>query len=367
MSSRGWAELPLGGFYLSVRWEVEAGEVLALFGPSGAGKSLVLAMIAGLVRPQRGQVEVDGEAVLDTERGIWVPPHLRRVGYVPQHYGLFPHLSVEGNVAFGLARWPREQAEQRVTQLLHAFELEALSRRRPQSLSGGEQQRVALARAMAPGPRLLLLDEPFSALDAELRRRLRRELRARLQGWQLPVVLVAHDQEDVLALAHRVVVLDGGRVVAEGVPLEVLGRPSAPTVARLVGVENVLEAEVVEHHPVEGTMTCRVGETCLEVPSAAVRPGERVLLGLRATDVLVAVQRPQGISARNVLPGSVQDLVAVGHDLEVVIDCGGVTLRARLTPGAVTELGLAPGSSAWAILKATAFSIVEPELPEARD
>lgn len=213
MSSRGWAELPLGGFHLSVRWEVEAGEVLALFGPSGAGKSLVLAMIAGLVRPQRGQVEVDGEAVLDTERGIWVPPHLRRVGYVPQHYGLFPHLSVEGNVAFGLARWPREQAEQRVTQLLHAFELEALSRRRPQSLSGGEQQRVALARALVAEPTILLADEPTGNLDPTLTMTIMSQLKAAHRRGTT-VVVATHDSSIIERLPERTIALEWGKLVA---------------------------------------------------------------------------------------------------------------------------------------------------------
>ena len=356
--SEGWADLRVGEFHLEVHWQVQPGEVLALFGPSGSGKSLTLQVIAGLLYPKSGRVEVDGVPLLDTDKGVRVAPHGRRIGYVPQQYGLFPHLSVQSNIAFGLARWTAHAARSRTQELLEAFHLESIAGRRPRDLSGGEQQRVAFARALAPQPRLLLLDEPFSALDAELRRDLRREVRARLRQWHLPVILVTHDRDDVLALAHRVVVLDGGRVVAEGEPLSVLGQPRSTTVARLVGLENVLEGWVEEVHPQEGTMICRVGPLALEAPLVPGALGRRVQMGLRASDIIVAVQRPQGISARNILPGRVTTVQAIGHEREVQLDCG-VPLRARLTPGSVSSLNLAPGREAWAVIKASALVVLE--------
>ncbi len=205
-------------FELAVRFAAEA-QVVALYGPSGSGKSLTLQAIAGLLRPAAGHVRIGGHTLFDAKRGIDLPVAERRVGYLFQHYALFPHLSVRENVAFGLTHWWRRRLlphqAARVDGLLQSFGLSALARSRPVALSGGQQQRVALARALACEPSVLLLDEPFAALNPMLRHDLRAELAQVCERWQVPVVMITHDIDDVLALADVVFVIEHGRAVRE--------------------------------------------------------------------------------------------------------------------------------------------------------
>lgn len=201
-------------FALQMAFATEA-PVVALFGPSGAGKSLTLQAIAGLLRPRSGHVRVAGRTLFDSRAGIDLPPEARRVGCVFQHYALFPHLSIRQNVAFGLSSWrqrPGRDAQARIDALLDSFGLQALASSRPDTLSGGQKQRVALARALACEPQLLLLDEPFAALNPHLRAQLRAELRDCVRRWQVPALLITHDVDDVLALANQACCVDGGRV-----------------------------------------------------------------------------------------------------------------------------------------------------------
>jgi molybdate transport system ATP-binding protein len=199
-------------FDLDVAFTTDA-PFIALYGPSGAGKSLTLQAMAGLLPVRAGHVKLDGRALLDTAAGIDLPPEARGVGYLFQHYALFPHLSVRDNIAFGLTSWRRRLKAAdaaRVDELIEAFGLHAMAGSRPATLSGGQQQRVALARALACGPQVLLLDEPFAALHTTLRRQLRAELRELRQRLGIPAVIVSHDPEDVRVLADEVFVLDGG-------------------------------------------------------------------------------------------------------------------------------------------------------------
>lgn len=355
MTSEGWLRYYTSGFSLEIAWRVTAGEVVVLYGPSGVGKTTTLKAIAGLLRPQEGYLALGGETVFDSRTGRWVPPHHRKVGYVPQEMRLFPHLSVGDNIAFGLARWwSREERRRRVAELVEAFSLEGLEARWPWQLSGGQQQRVSLARALAPRPRLLLLDEPLVALDAELRRQVRRELRQSVASWGIPVVLVTHDQEEALALGTRVIVLAEGRVAAEGEPVAVLGRPPRLGVARLLGVENVYQGVVEERQPPDGVMTCRVNGVRVVLPLGESAPGQVVRFGVRASDVLVAVEEPRGLSARNLLLGQVLRLEPEAAGVRVELDCG-LPVVAHVTPAAVKKLGLAPERRAWAVIKTSSF------------
>ncbi len=203
-------------FDLSVRLETDAGFV-ALYGPSGSGKSLTLQAVAGLLRPRRGHVRVRGRSLFDTAAGIDLPPSQRRVGYLFQDYALFPHLTVRQNVAFGLTSWRRRalapEQRTRVDALLESFGLAHMADSRPHTLSGGQQQRVALARALACEPELLLLDEPFAALNPMLRGELRRELGEACRRWSTPALMITHDVEDVLALAEMCYVYEEGRIL----------------------------------------------------------------------------------------------------------------------------------------------------------
>ncbi len=354
----GWLRHRLGAFALDVRWSLEEGQVLALFGPSGAGKSTTLHAIAGLLRPDQGRIAIGGTTVFDSAASVWAPPDRRGVGFLPQQLALFPHLTAWENVAFGLHSWRRAARERRVRELLELLHVAELAARRPAQLSVGQQQRVALARAMAPEPKLLLLDEPFSALDEALRRELRRELRAVRDRTGIPMVLVSHDAADVLALADRVIVLEHGRVVTEGLPLEVLMRPAAEPLSRLLEVENVFEGTVIEASRETGVMRLDVGGVRIGVPYGAMTPGARARVGLRAGDILVATARPHGLSAQNTLPGTVRAVERRGYESEVSVDCGPL-FRAEVTPRAVETLGLAPGRQVWLVFKSNSCFLIE--------
>jgi molybdate transport system ATP-binding protein len=233
MSARGLqvrlsqrAPIPLG-----VELACGEGELLALVGPSGSGKTTILRAVAGLYRPQSGKVTCGGEDWLDTGRGLDLPPHRRRVGLVFQSYALFPHMTALGNVAAALHHRPADERAARARALLALVHLEGLEERRPAELSGGQQQRVAVARALAREPAVLLLDEPFSAVDRRTRRKLHEDLAELRQAVNVPIVLVTHDIDEAVALADRMCVLDRGETLQAGTPAEVLAAPASERVA----------------------------------------------------------------------------------------------------------------------------------------
>jgi molybdate transport system ATP-binding protein len=238
----------LPGFALDVSWT--AGEpIVVLFGPSGAGKTLTLQCLAGLVAPDEGRIVVDDRVFFDAAAGVSLPPPARRVGYVFQGYALFPHLTVAENVAFGLHRRPRAERAQRTRDVIGRLGLDGLEHRYPGELSGGQRQRVALGRALAIDPALLLLDEPLSALDQPLRQALRDELRRVLDDWGRPAVVVTHDVTEAYRFGDRVVVYEGGRVIQSAPRAELLWQPASETVARIIGVRNVLHGIVIKATP----------------------------------------------------------------------------------------------------------------------
>ena len=221
--------------------EVETGTLLALLGPSGCGKTTLLRLIAGLERPHGGTIEVAGRIV--ESDAVHLPPERRQVGLVFQEYALFPHLSVVDNVAFGLPRGPDQAA--RVEDMLGQVGLDGLGSRMPHELSGGQQQRVALARALAPGPRLIMLDEPFSNLDPALREGVRREVRRVLRAANATAIVVTHDQEEALSLADEVAVMMDGRILQQAPPAELYRRPASRRVAEFVGDINVIDGRAI--------------------------------------------------------------------------------------------------------------------------
>jgi molybdate transport system ATP-binding protein len=333
-----------------------APSVTVLFGPSGSGKTTVLRCLAGLERPERGFIRFGDQTWFDAGRNLWVPPQRRQLGHLSQDYALFPHLSVADNVAYGLGGLKPAERQRQVAELLELFGLAGLERRSPGQLSGGEQQRVALARALARRPSLLLLDEPLSALDAPTRELLRRQLRIWLAGLGVPTLLVTHDREEALTLGDAVVILDRGRVLQEGSVANVFARPACVAVARIVGVETIEPARVVEVHA--GLASVAVGKALLRAVSGKIRPGAAHVC-IRAENVLL--ERGEGQDgALNRLPGQVQEVAREGLLTRVRLDCG-FPLVALLSPKAAQQMGLHPGEQVAAVVHAEDVHLAPPE------
>jgi molybdate transport system ATP-binding protein len=339
--------LPLDRFALRVTARLDR-PVTAVIGPSGSGKTSLLETVAGLRPRSSGRIAVGGRVLLDSARRLALPPERRGVGYVPQDAGLFPHLSVLENVRFGAAGDAR-----RVSGAMAALEIEALASRRPLTLSGGERQRVAFARALATNPAVLLLDEPLAALDVALKERILPYLLRVRDEWRVPILYVTHNVGEALALAGEALVLDAGRVAAQGDPAALLSTALAETAKP--GIENVLLARIDAHDEENGvTRVTTAHGRSLAVPLAETRPlGSLATLAVPAEDVLVAVTQPHGLSARNLVPIRVASIERLGHDV-LVRGAGAVEGEgwlARLTPAAVRDLGLTVGQHVWLAIK----------------
>jgi molybdate transport system ATP-binding protein len=281
-------------FLLNTNFATSTGRIV-LFGPSGAGKSITLQAIAGLFPLDRGRITRGTTVWHDSEAGIFLPTQQRRVGYLPQHYALFPHLNVVQNIAFGQRKQGRE-ARKQIAELLHLMQLNGMEHLRPQQLSGGQQQRVALARALATEPQLLLLDEPWSALDASVRTILREEIRRFHEQFQVPLVLVTHDMLDVQALAETVVVIYQGRVLQMGAPEEIFRAPRTRQIADLVQMETCWTGHVCaleQASPQERQVSIELADLVLHtmVPTErAVSLGQRVEIGIRVDEISLAAE-----------------------------------------------------------------------------
>ncbi|MBI5301994.1 MAG: ABC transporter ATP-binding protein [Chloroflexi bacterium] len=291
----------IGDFSLNAQFAMDA-QVLVLFGPSGAGKSLLLNCIAGLHTPKRGKIRLNDHLVFDSSALINVPARQRQIGYVFQNYALFPHLTVRENIAFGLR--DRSTARTRVDEMLALTHLGDFGRYYPAQLSGGQQQRVALARALAPQPSLLLLDEPFSALDAPTRMQLRNELLQLQRKFKIPILFVTHDLGEAYFLADRLAVIDAGKIFQVDTPGEILSHPCCLPVARAIGVKNILPGVIEASHA--GGSRVRVGETVLGAPRCAFAPGTRVQICLRPERImLVRPEQADQSSDENALRGEI--------------------------------------------------------------
>ena len=323
-----------------------------VFGPSGAGKTTLLRLIAGLSKADHGHVRVGGATLLDTARGIDLPLRSRRVAMVFQDDLLFPHLDVAGNVRFGLRRLPRPEADRRVVEVARLCGVDGLMDRRPATLSGGERQRVGLARALAPRPRLLLCDEPVSALDLAGRHALIDRLRAVREAEAIPTLYVTHSPGEAVALGSRLFLLDGGRVVADGPPLDILAAARSGLPGRLEGVRNTFSAVVIGAAQGGATRLLLGDGPELIVPRIDRPIGAKVVVSVLAEEVLLALGPIEGLSARNVIPAEVRRLLTHGDDAEVLVQTGGLTWICSVVAPAVTALGLRPGVHVSMIIKA---------------
>lgn len=342
-------------FVLDVAIEIPPG-ITILFGPSGAGKSTLLDCIAGLLKPDSGRIEIGSEVLLDAGRRIDLPPQKRKIAYVFQSLALFPHMTVEQNVGYGLAEMPAPERVGHVQAMLESFHVKQLAARKAGEISGGEQQRVALARSLATSPRVLLLDEPLTALDEGLKKSIMEDLRKWNAARNIPILYVTHNRAEVDALGERVIVLDQGKIISMGSPQEVLDAPRRSSLAQVAGFENLFSGVVTEIREAHGVMHVRLlpGTCEIETPLGYATAGKAVKLAIRAGDILLATERPHGLSARNVLAGQIISLeqrgpmfvaqVSVGPD-EVAVFVVHITLGAKRT------LDLEVNRPVWLVLK----------------
>ncbi|HZC22438.1 MAG TPA: molybdenum ABC transporter ATP-binding protein [Candidatus Binatia bacterium] len=340
-------------FTLDVAFQAHPGFTI-LFGASGAGKTTLLDSIAGLRKPDSGRISIGDRALFDTSRNLNVPVAQRRVGYVFQRLALFPHLTVEQNVSYGLSHLTPTQRAQKVAAILESLRIAHLAKRHTREISGGENQRVALARTLVTDPEILLLDEPLASLDVATKAHIFDDLREWNRLHQVPILYVTHSHEEVFALGERVIVLDAGHIVAQGTPHEVMMAPLQETVAQLAGVENVFDAVVEAVRPERGTMTCSIkgdgGALVLETPLVRGGVGANFRVGIRAGDILLATSAPVGLSARNIIPGRIQSLEQRDVIVSARVKCR-VEMEVHLTLAARDSLQLEPGREVWLVIK----------------
>jgi molybdate transport system ATP-binding protein len=340
-------------FFLDVDFEVTQG-VTILFGASGSGKSTTLRAIAGIIQPDEGRIDIDEQIYFDSTKQINLPIRRRGVGYVFQNLALFPHLSVRANVEFGMKNLPPREKQQRATEIMSALKIEHTANRKPREVSGGEAQRVALARALSSAPKILLLDEPLSAIDEATKTGIITDLKIINRDLQLPILYVTHSRDEALMLGERVIVYEGGRVLACGEPLDVFRSPISKGVARLTGVENIFTGPVVEKNEAGGTMNVEVkdeGGVCrIDVPFGNETIGKGVTIAVPASDILLATQAIQAVSARNILRGRIVTIEEKSNRTEVRVKSG-VMWSVSVTRQAVNELQLRTSQEVWLAIK----------------
>lgn len=351
-----------GNFTLDVSFACGSG-ISALFGRSGAGKTTLVNLIAGLQRPNGGgRIAIDGRVLVDTEQGIFVPPHRRRIGYVFQEGRLFPHLDVRRNLLYGRFFARDRQDAIAFDEVVALLGIDPLLGRRTGGLSGGEKQRVAIGRALLARPQMLLMDEPLAALDAARKQEILPYLERLRAQLRLPVIYVSHALPEVLRLADHLVLLEDGQVRAAGPVAELAATPGLlPTDEEGNEAGAVLPAEVLHHEDRYGLTLLRTPAGEIRVPRLPCAPGDRLRLRIRARDITLALNLPTDTSAVNVLAGTVVEIAQSGRDVDhamvdLRLDCHGAALLARITRYSVDRLHLAPGVRVHAMIKAVAIA-----------
>jgi molybdate transport system ATP-binding protein len=314
-------------------------------------------IIAGLIRPDQAHVSLDGDVLIDTDRGIFVPRHQRRVGYVFQEGRLFPHLTVRENLLYGWWFTPRATRSGEFERVVEMLGVGTLLDQRPRVLSGGEKQRVAIGRALLSSPRLLLMDEPLASLDEARKAEIMPYLERLRDESDIPIILVSHSVPEVARLATTLVVTAEGRVIASGPSAEVMARPDLPAFNDLIEAGAVIDAEILGHEEEFGLTVLRLPGGELRVPRLTGNiPGAKLRVHIRARDVMVSTRAPEGLSALNVLRGTVAEIgPRQGPILDLRLDCGGQAIMARLTRRSVERLELVEGAAIFAVIKTVGF------------
>jgi molybdate transport system ATP-binding protein len=372
------------GFALDISLDCEAG-VTVLFGASGSGKTLTLEALAGFLRPDAGRILLHNEILFDSGSRVFLPPQRRGVGYVFQNYALFPHMTVEENLAFGIARLPSRERHRRVREMLELFGLATLGGRRPHELSGGEKQRASIARALIPQPRLLLLDEPARGLDHPLRMDFYAVVRNLRETYRIPILLVTHDVTEGFVLADKIAVYRAGRIVQTGSPDEVFLRPRNPAVARLLGISNIFSGTIEELDPMSDTSVIRTAMFSIEAPYLPGKlkgdsvsfciPREQVTLlprttsqGASKSDRERENQIPVRVAGEITTPSTVRLLLGVQGESAKAEGSGGpaqipVQIEAEISRAVYKKTGIASEKD-WLAALPKAFIHVFPEQGE---
>jgi molybdate transport system ATP-binding protein len=340
----------LGAFDLKVAFS-STQPVTALFGRSGSGKTSIINAIAGISRPAQGRIDLNGEVLFDSARGIDVPIERRRVGYVFQEGRLFPHMTVRQNLLYGYRKHEEEPLAEPEA-VIALLGLDHLMERRPAALSGGEKQRVAIGRALLANPRLLLMDEPLASLDGHRKTEILDYIELMRDSIDLPIIYVSHAVDEVVRLADQVVIVSEGRVAAAGSVAEVMGNPELRRFAGSFEGGTVIEGRVLEQNLEDDISVIGFDGGRLLVPDVEALVGEVVRMRVRARDVSLALVPPENISILNVLAGRIVDIEASrAGAVDVVLDIGSVALRSRITRRSLAQLNLAPGMPVYAMIK----------------
>ncbi|MEM9495148.1 MAG: molybdenum ABC transporter ATP-binding protein [Pseudomonadota bacterium] len=343
------------GFSLDVAQSIELSGCTAIFGPSGAGKSTLLRLIAGFAKPDRGAIRFQDTTWCDTEARIFVAPHERPIGMVFQDGRLFPHLTVEQNLLYAERRSSISENGYKRADIIDAFDLSPLLHQRPGKLSGGERQRVALARTLLTRPRLLLLDEPLSALDRDRKSEILPYLEDLPERFGAPVIYVSHNVEEIIRLADRTLIQKDGRIVAAGPTADILsGHATDPP----FHTGSVLRGVVAAHDEKYLLTRVTIGDGVLSLAqNTRKKIGDAVNIHIDARNVAIATEAPTGLSIRNVLPATVREIGEASDSpfVDVIMDISGAVLKAHVTRAAVDDLSLAPGQSVFALIKSASF------------
>lgn len=337
----------LNGFSIDVKLKLDS-EMLVLFGPSGAGKTLILKMISGMIRPDEGWVSIGSRKVFDSAGGIDVPIRERKVGFLFQDYALFPHMTVYENIAYGISGLKKDAIGKKVGELLNVTRLTNLEARYPHELSGGQKQRCALARTLAIEPSLLLLDEPFSALDYQVREKLRADLINIHSIYPITTILVTHDLEEAFMLGRKIAVVNNGAIEQAGAREDVFYRPRTRDVARFMGVRNIFNGKVVSADGPEVIITSPdIGEIKAMRSKEALRPGQEVSFCIRPEEILV-IRPDRLVDAKvqdNILEGEITSVTGKGSTqiLFLKVGQGDTLLKIELPNFVLRKLGLANG------------------------